>query len=108
MSLLDGTLTPVCRPQWGQEAPARDPAGEEALSEGGTRDQGLSGGHGALGCVGWSLVDATSYESNGVGGGGADDKVSCGLEGETERGRGWSVCCPAQSGLWGVSFYVKR
>lgn len=52
-----------------------------------------------------SLVDATSYESIGVGGGGADDRISCGLEGETER---WSVCCPVQAGLWGVSFCVKR
>ena len=44
--LLGGTLAPVCRPQWGQEATARDLAGDEALNEGGTRDQGLSGGDG--------------------------------------------------------------
>ena len=36
--LLDGTLAPVCRPEWGHEATARDPAGDDALSEGGTRD----------------------------------------------------------------------
>lgn len=40
--LLDGTLATVCRPEWGQEATAKDPAGDDALREGGTWDQGLS------------------------------------------------------------------
>ena len=40
--LLDGILATVCRPEWGQEATAKDPAGDDALREGGTRDQGLS------------------------------------------------------------------
>ena len=40
-----------------------------------------------------------------LGGEGADDKVSCGLEGETDRGEG--VCCPVRAGLWVSAFAVR-
>lgn len=36
---------------------------------------------------------------------GTDDEVSCGLEGETDRGGG--VCWPVQVGLWVSAFALR-